>query len=96
MCQVKYNRKTDTNKQSNMQEENYNSFQAHTKQNIGNDNDNDDASAQNLLSCFLLCGVIHPFQFIQISKENLSNIMDHFFSLQTRESGYEEISLRKN
>ena len=54
------------------------------------------ARAQNLFSCFLLCGVIHPFQFIQISKENLSNIMDHLFSLQTRESGYEEISLRKN
>ena len=47
MFQIKYNRKRDTNKQSNMQEENYNSFQAHTKQNIGNDNDNDDDDDEN-------------------------------------------------
>ena len=47
MFEVKYNRKRDTNKQSNMQEENYNSFQAHSKHDIDNDNDDDDDDDDN-------------------------------------------------
>ena len=35
------------NEQSNMQEENYNSFQAHTKHNIGNDKCDDDDDNNN-------------------------------------------------
>ena len=45
MFQAKYNHKRDTNKQWKMQEENYNSFQAHTKHNISNDNDDAAAAA---------------------------------------------------